>query len=157
MRFRYFDFTKIFAKRENVASPRTPQTQTWMALAALFACLCPLMANAQARRINGYAVQVAALTSRRSADTLTHGLNSRGLSAYWVGSASYSAKGATALYRVRIGNFQTIASANSYAEKLVGSGLVGAYAITAYEPPSTGDPITDSSWKIQTFAQKRPQ
>jgi hypothetical protein len=152
MRFRYFDFTKIPAKREKIVSPRI-----CMALVALFVCLCPLTASAQARRIKGYAVQVAALPSKRSADALTQGLSARGMNAYWVGGMSYSARGSAALYRVRIGNFQTIASANSYAEKMLGSGLLGAYAITAYEPPSKSDPIANSNWKIQTFAQKRPQ
>jgi hypothetical protein len=152
MRFRYSDFTKNFAKRGNVVSPRL-----YVAIAALFVCLCPLTASAQARRINGYAVQVAALTSRMSADALAQGLSSQGMKAYWVRGASYSAKGPAPLYRVRIGNFQTIASANSYAEKLIGSGLLGAYAITAYEAPSKSDPIANLNWKIQTFAQKRPQ
>ncbi|HZF39349.1 MAG TPA: SPOR domain-containing protein, partial [Blastocatellia bacterium] len=128
-----------------------------MALAAIFISLCPLTANAQARRINGYAVQVAALSSRRSADALAQGLIARGMNAYWVGGASYSARGSAALYRVRVGNFQTIASANTYAQNLLGAGLVAAYAITAYEPPAKGDPISNSNWKIQTFAQKRPQ
>jgi hypothetical protein len=152
MRFRYFDFAEIFAKRQKV----TP-AQICMALMAIFIWLYPLTASAQARRINGYAVQVAALSSHRTADALAQGLSARGMSAYLVGGASYSARGSAALYRVRVGNFQTIATANSYAEKLVGAGLVEAYAITAYEPPSTGDSISGSSWKIQIFAQKRPQ
>src|SRR5262249_8192672 len=54
-------------------------------------------------------------------------------------------------------------SANTYAEKLLGAGLVEAYAITAYEPPGkvgpgkVGDAVANSNWKIQAFAQKRPQ
>ncbi|HEV2667397.1 MAG TPA: SPOR domain-containing protein, partial [Blastocatellia bacterium] len=83
MRFRYFDFTKILAGREMIMSPRI-----CMALAVLFVCLCPLMANAQARRINGYAVQVAALTSQKSADELAQGLRLRGINAYWVAGVS---------------------------------------------------------------------
>src|SRR5262245_6729272 len=147
MRFSHFGFT--FVGREKFVSPRI-----CMAIAALFICLCPLIANAQARRINGYAVQVAALSSRTSAEELTRGLGARGISAYWVGGALYGARKATPLYRVRIGNFQTIASANTYAEKLLGSGLVGAYAIAAYESPNS---ISNTNWKILTFAQKRPQ
>src|SRR5689334_2950920 len=108
MRFRCIDFTEKFAKRETITSPRI------LALVvALFICLCPLTAGAQARRINGYAVQVAALSSRRTADALAQGLSARGMTAYLVGGRSYSASGSAALYRVRIGNFQSIASANS--------------------------------------------
>src|SRR5262245_56719196 len=153
MRFRYFDFTEIFAGRDKVVSPRI-----CMALVALFVCLCPLTANAQARRINGYAVQVAALTSQKSADELAQGLRLRGINAYWGGGASYGA-GRSMLHRVRIGNFQTIASAHTYAEKLLGAGLLGSYAIAAYEPPANPakvGPISNSNWKIQPLAQKRP-
>lgn len=152
MRFRYIDFTEIFAKREKIMSPRT-----LVAVVALFVWLSPLTASAQARRINGYAVQVAALSSRRTADALAQGLSARGMNAYLVGGVSYSASGSAALYRVRIGNFQSIASANSYAENMLGAGLVEAYAITAYEPPSKNGSFSGPSWKIQTFAQKRPQ
>lgn len=151
MRFRFFDFTEILTVWKNAVSPRF-----CMAIAALFMCLCPLIANAQARRINGYALQVAALSSRNSANELVKGLSARGMNAYWVGGASYGA-GRTALHRVRIGNFQTIATANTYAEKLLGAGLLEAYAIAAYEPPTRGDAISNrASWKIQAFPQKRP-
>jgi hypothetical protein len=156
MRFRYIDFTENFAKRECLE--KVTPARICVALVALFVWLCPLTAGAQARRINGYAVQVAALTSRGSADALARGLSARGMNAYLVGGASYGAARSAALYRVRIGNFQTIASANSYAEKnLLGAGLIEAYAITAYESPSKGGSIVGSNWKIQTFAQKRPQ
>ena len=150
MRFRYFDFIKILAGGESAMSPRI-----CMALVALFVCLCPLTADAQARRINGYAVQVAALSSQKSADELAQGLRLRGINAYWVEGASYGA-GRSALHRVRIGNFQTIASAHTYAEKLLGAGLLESYAIAAYEPPAKVGSISDSNWKIQTLAQKRP-
>ncbi|HEY7180557.1 MAG TPA: SPOR domain-containing protein, partial [Blastocatellia bacterium] len=128
-----------------------------MALAAIFICLCPLTAGAQARRINGYALQVAALSSRRSADTLARGLSAQGMNAYWIGGQLYSARGASEMYRVRIGNFQTIASANTYAVKLLNAGLLESYAITAYESPVKGDSVSTVGWKIQSFAQKRPQ
>jgi SPOR domain len=163
MRFRYIDFTEmVLAKKESGEARRTGDKavspRIGMAIVALLACLCPLTASAQARKINGYALQVAAMSSRRSADVLAQGLSARGMNAYWVGGASYnSARGPSSLYRVRIGNFQTIASANRYAENLLGAGLLDAYAITAYESPSKGDSISNSNWKIQTFAQKRPQ
>jgi SPOR domain len=148
MRFGYFDFKEIFTERVKATSPRI-----CMALAALFVCLCPLTANAQARRINGYAVQVAALSSQKSADALAQGLRIRGMNAYWVGGMSYGA-GRSALHRVRIGNFPTIASASAYAEKLLGAGLLASYAIAAYEPPVKAD--SGPSWKIHNLSQKFP-
>jgi hypothetical protein len=148
MRFGYSDFKKILTERVKATSPRI-----CMALAALFVCLSPLAANAQARRINGYAVQVAALSSQKSADELAQGLRLRGMNAYWVGGVSYGA-GRSALHRVRIGNFPTIASASAYAEKLLGAGLLASYAIAAYESPAKVS--SAPSWKIQIFSQKYP-
>jgi hypothetical protein len=148
MRFGYSDFNKIFTERVKATSP-----QICMTLAALFVCLCPLTANAQARRINGYAVQVAALSSQKSADELVRGLSVRGMNAYWVGGMSYGAS-RSALHRVRIGNFPTIASASAYAEKLLGAGLLASYAIAAYEPPVKAD--SGPSWKIHNLSQKFP-
>ncbi|HEX5084867.1 MAG TPA: hypothetical protein VFY40_22720, partial [Blastocatellia bacterium] len=75
MRFRYIDFTENFAKRECLE--KVTPARICVALVALFVWLCPLTAGAQARRINGYAVQVAALTSRGSADALARGLSAR--------------------------------------------------------------------------------
>jgi hypothetical protein len=146
MRFGYFNFKEIFTERVKATSPRICMT-----LAALFVCLCPLTANAQARRINGYAVQVAALSSQKSADELVRGLSVRGMNAYWVGGMSYGA-GRSALHRVRIGNFQTIASASAYAEKLLGAGLLETYAVAAYEPPVKDN--SAPSWKIHNLSQK---
>jgi hypothetical protein len=147
MRFGYFDFEGIFTERVKTTSP-----QICMALAALFLCLCPLTANAQARRINGYAVQVAALTSQKSADELVRGLSVQGMNAYRIGGMSYGMGKTSALHRVRIGNFPTIASASAYAEKLLGAGLLASYAIAAYEPPNKVS--SNPSWKLPTFAQK---
>jgi SPOR domain len=147
MRFGYFDFEGIFTERVKTTSP-----QICMALVALFLCLCPLTANAQARRINGYAVQVAALTSQKSADELVRGLGVRGMNAYRIGGISYGVGKTSALHRVRIGNFPTIASASAYAEKLLGAGLLESYAIAAYEPPNKVS--SNPSWKIPTLAQK---
>src|SRR5215475_14191700 len=155
MRFRYFDFTEILADRADKNGTVSPRI--CMALVAIFVCLCPLTAGAQARRINGYALQVAAMSSRRSADTLARGLSAQGMNAYWIGGPLYSARGASEMYHVRIGNFQTIASANAYAVKLLNSGLLESYAITASDTPVKGGSVSNVGWKIQTFAQKRPQ
>src|SRR5262245_63082968 len=148
MRFGYFNFKEFCTERVKATSPRICMT-----LVALFVFLCPLTVNAQARRINGYAVQVAALSSQKSADELAQGLRLRGMNAYWVGGMSFGA-GRSSLHRVRIGNFPTIASASAYAEKLLGAGLLETYAIAAYEPPAKSS--SAPSWKLQTFAQKYP-
>src|SRR5262245_32323574 len=148
MRFGYFNFKEFCTERVKATSPRICMT-----LVALFVFLCPLTVNAQARRINGYAVQVAALSSQKSADELAQGLRLRGMNAYWVGGMSFGA-GRGSLHRVRIGNFPTIASASAYAEKLLGAGLLETYAIAAYEPPLKAG--FTPSWKIQTFPQKYP-
>lgn len=147
MRFGNFNFMKILAEREKLTSPRSS-----MAFVALLICLCPLAVNAQASRIKGYAVQIAALASRESAEELVRGLSARGISAYWVGGASYGASGLSLTHRVRVGNFPTIGTANTYAEKLLGAGLVESYAIAAYEPPAKVGFI--SNGQVHTFAQK---
>jgi hypothetical protein len=153
MRFRNFDFMGFLAevKRKKFMSPRI-----LLALAALVVCLSPRIANAQPRPIKGYAVQVAALSSRQSADELVRGLSTRGLNAYWVRGMSYGAAAhQLQLHRVRIGNFTTIEGATTYAEQLLGSGLLDAYAIAAYEPPTKDSSVpTASSTKVQSFAQK---
>jgi sporulation related protein len=147
MRLGSIEFEGVFMERVKTTSP-----QVCVALAALFLCLCPLTANAQARRINGYAVQVAALTSQKSADELVRGLSVRGMNAYRIGGMSYGMSKTSALHRVRIGNFPTIKSASAYAEKLLGAGLLASYAIAAYEPPNKVG--SNPSWKLPTFAQK---
>src|SRR5262245_32561105 len=146
MRFGYFYSKEFFTERVKATSP-----SVCMTLVALFVFLCPLTANAQARRINGYAVQVAALSSQKSADELVRGLGVRGMNAYWVGGMSFGA-GRNPLHRVRIGNFPTIASASAYAERLLGAGLLETYAIAAYEPPFKSD--SGPSWKIHNLSQK---
>ncbi len=120
--------TDLIRKTEGVAL-------VFLVLVTLFMCLCPQIANAQ---IKGYAVQVAALSSQQVADELTQGLTARGINAYWVKSASPGMKPERKeLYRVRIGKFPTIKSAYGYAEQLLKSGLLEAYAIAAYEPPAS--------------------
>src|SRR5262245_37994282 len=148
MRFRNLNFTETCAEQKKVKAPEFggKASRFGLALAGLFVCLCPLIANAQAVRIKGYAVQVAALSTRESAEDLVRGVTVRGINAYWVKGASGP------VHRVRIGNFPTIASAHNYAEKLQGSGLLDAYAIAAYEPPAKG--VYISNGKVQSFAQK---
>ncbi|HKQ80054.1 MAG TPA: SPOR domain-containing protein [Blastocatellia bacterium] len=146
MRFRNFNFTKTLANMKEM------WPAAGLALAALFVCLCPQIANAQAARIKGYSVQVAALSSQKSADELVKGLGVRGINAYWVKGGSLGPSMAASVHRVRIGNFQTIASANTYAEKLIGTGLLEAYAITAYESPAKDGSI--SNGKAYSSAQK---
>ena len=90
----------------------------------------PWITQAQSR---AYAVQVAALQSRESAETLTTGLCGRGLEAYWV---KVNVPGQGTLYRVRIGKFSSLNQARAYAERLRQSGLLDQYSIAIYEPPT---------------------
>ena len=128
-----------------------------LALVVIFVCARPPAAHAQ---IKGYAVQVAALRSQQSANELAKGLIARGVSAYLVRGASLGmAPGQGWIYRVRIGKFPTIESAYGYAERLLDSGLLDAYAIAAYEPPmddGRGNTAPDDpSAKVQSFAPRK--
>lgn len=153
MQFRKIIPTKI----DSAQAAEAVTLRICLALAALLVCLWPQTAAAQ---IKGYAVQVAALRSQQSADELMKGLIARGVDAYWVEGAS---PGTTpqrgGLYRVRVGKFATIESAYRYAERLLDSGLLDAYAIMAYEPPASagrgsGAP-EDSAAKVQSFAPRK--
>ena len=152
MRFKNLNVTEILAEMKEMRWMRWMSPCICLTLASLFVGLCPQVASAQASRIKGYAVQVAALSSKQSADELVKGLSAQGINAYWINGASYGAVGTSPIHRVRIGNFPTIASAHTYAEKLLGSGLLEAYAIAAYEPPAKGSYI--SNGKVHSFAQK---
>lgn len=156
MRFRKVCFTKTPPEVRQSMSPRIyPRflTGILLALASLFVYLSSTVASAQPRQIKGYTVQVAALSSQRSADELVRGLNTRGISAYWVKGVSYGKVYAQSqFHRVRIGNFPTIESASTYAEQLLGSGLLEAYAIAAYEPPAqTSVAVNEPSSRVQSF------
>ncbi len=165
MRFRNFGFTELLTTRvteiKNAVSPCI-----CAAAVVFFVYLCPQTANAQARAVNarsrqitrqiikGYAVQVAALSSRGSAEELVRGLSARGINAYWVkGSPPGALSRENYIHRVRIGNFPTIARASAYAERLLGSGLLGDYAIAAYEAPAKVEASKAPSQKVQSFAQ----
>lgn len=153
MRFRKVCFTKTPPEVRQGMSPRIyPRVLTGILL-AFFVCLSPVVAHAQSRQIKGYAVQVAALSSRQSADELVRGLGARGIHAYWVRGMSYGKVSAQSqFHRVRIGNFPTIESASTYAEQLLGSGLLEAYAIAAYESPAqTSVAANDPSSRAQSF------
>jgi hypothetical protein len=122
-------------------------------MVSLFVYLTPMIVSAQPRQIRGYAVQVAVLSSQQSADELVMGLNRRGIHAYWVKGVSYGRVSArNQVHRVRIGNFPTIESASNYAERLLSSGLLEAYAIAAYEPPAqTTVAMNEPSSRVQSF------
>ncbi len=128
-----------------------------LVLVALFVCLCPQTASAQTK---GYAVQVAALSSKQNADELAKGLAARGINAYWVKGASLGLRPARKeFYRVRIGKFPTIESAYGYAEQLLKNGLLDAYAIAAYEPPAGSAPENNTAdeppSKVQSFTPEK--
>lgn len=102
-----------------------------MALLLIGVWLSPLAAQAQGR---DYAVEVAALRSQDCAIELATGLQARGFEAYWL-KGNQPEHGE--YYRVRVGRFQNLDLARTYAENLLDSGLLDACAITFYEAPSS--------------------
>lgn len=93
--------------------------------------LLPSAAQAQRR---DYAVEVAALRSQDCAIELANGLQARGFEAYWL-KGNQPEHGE--YYRVRVGRFQNLDLARTYAENLLDSGLLEACAITFYEAPGS--------------------
>ncbi len=94
-------------------------------------CLWPDSAGSQT--LQDYAVEVAALRSEERATELANGLQARGLEAYLV-EANPKEQGA--YFKVRVGRFQNLDSARTYAEEMLDTGLLDTCAITAYEAPS---------------------
>lgn len=117
-----------------------------------FVWLGPAAALAQGK---SYAVQVAAVRSAQSADEMKNGLRARGLDAYWVKSEQTNRR---ALYRVRVGKFTAVEKAVTYAERLLASGLLEAYAVTTFESPSeaTLPDTLQASLEVQEFMQQAP-
>ncbi len=75
---------------------------------------------------------------------LANGLLARGFEAYWV-KANQPEHGV--FYRVRVGRFQNLDMARSYAEDLLDSGLLDTCSVTVYEAP------TNSLFKTSAPAQ----
>lgn len=117
-----------------------------------FVWLWPAAALAQAK---GYAVQVAAVRSAPSADEMKNGLRAGGLDAYWVKSEETTR---APLYQVRIGKFAALETALAYAERLLAAGLLEAYAVTTFAPPS--EPVLpetlQASLEVQEFIPQGP-
>ena len=63
---------------------------------------------------NGFAIQVAALRERSEADTIVKRLAVKGYPAYVLAPA----KGAPAVYRVRVGNYKERREADTMAARL---------------------------------------
>jgi hypothetical protein len=114
----------------------------WLMFVCVF--VTPHAAFSQAR---DYAVEVAALRSRDCAVELANGLLARGFEAYWV-KANQPDYGT--YYRVRVGRFQNLEIARTYAENLLDSGLLETCAITVYEAP------LDSLMRASTESRKLP-
>jgi hypothetical protein len=84
-------------------------------------------------QVTTFTVQVAAFQSQESAEILVSGLRARKLDAYWV-KADVPGQGVR--YRVRLGKFVSSSQAQAYGRKLRQSGLLDAYLVLAYDPPS---------------------
>ncbi len=106
----------------------------------LFVCIGLFQRNAFSQA-KDYAVEVAALRSQECAMELANGLLARGFEAYWL-KADQPEHGI--YYRVRVGRFESLDIARTYAENLLDSGLLDTCAITLYEAP-LGSIINTSS------------
>lgn len=105
-----------------------------------------------------YAVQIAAVRSQQIADDMRSGLMVQGLEAYWVKTVLPEHG---LFYRVRLGRFPSLETAYKFAEVLLNTGLLEAYAITAYELPMSVPlrDMTQASMEVQEFiypAQQGP-
>lgn len=122
----------------------------------LFVCLTANFVVAQdaPTPVKGYAVQIAAVRSQQVADELRSGLLARGLDAYWVKG---SLPGHGMFYRVRVGRFPSVERALTYAEMLLDSGLLEAYAVTNFERPSSPalPDMLQASTEVQEFLPQR--
>lgn len=117
-----------------------------------FIVLWPVAAAAQNK---GYAVQIAAVRAEQSADEMKQGLRVRGLDAYWIKIEQVNRR---AFYCVRVGKFATLGKAVAYAERLLASGLLEAYAVTTFASPSDATPpdTLQASLAVQEFIQQPP-
>ena len=77
-----------------------------------------------------YTVEVAVLRSGECAAQMTRSLASRGLDAYMVKSTESDSE---TYYRIRVGKFQSLDVARTYAEALLDSGLLESCSITYFE------------------------
>jgi cell division septation protein DedD len=102
----------VSERARNVPAPEKPPSPAPVAAAPKDRLATP--ASAPASKVDGYAVQVAALNVRSEADAIARRLTAKGYSAY----VQAPANGTPAVYRVRVGTFKTKREAETMATKL---------------------------------------
>jgi CHAT domain-containing protein len=100
---------------------------------------------------NPYTVQVEATPALETANEKVKGLRTRGVDAYIVKS---SVKGKGDFFRVRAGNFPSIAEANKYGAELKEKGVITEFFVARYQPPITSQPVKEplSNLRLSKFA-----
>jgi CHAT domain-containing protein len=97
--------------------------------------------NTEIPQPNPYTVQFEATPALETANEKVKQLRARGVDAYIVKS---SVKGKGDFFRVRAGNFPSIAEANKYGADLQEKGVVAEFFVARYEPPADSLPVTES-------------
>ncbi|MBO0719386.1 MAG: CHAT domain-containing protein [Blastocatellia bacterium] len=87
--------------------------------------------------VNPFTVQFEAAPAIELAEEKVKTLSAQGVDAYIVKS---SVKGKGDFYRVRAGNFPSIAAAQKYGDELQKRGVVSEYFVARYEPPLNSPP-----------------
>jgi CHAT domain-containing protein len=97
--------------------------------------------NTEFSRPNPYTVQFEATPAFETAQERVKRLKARGVDAYIVKS---SVKGKGDFFRVRAGNFPSIAEANKYGADLQEKGVIAEFFVARYEPPADPLPVKES-------------
>jgi len=90
---------------------------------------------------NPYTVQFEASPAFETAQERVKRLKAQGVDAYIVKT---SVKGKGDFFRVRAGNFPSIAEANKYGADLREKGVVAEFFVARYEPPADSLPVKES-------------
>jgi CHAT domain-containing protein len=109
--------------------------------------------NTEFSQANSYTVQFEATPAFETAQERVKELRARDVDAYIVKG---SVKGKGDFFRVRAGNFPSIAEANKYGADLRKKGVVTEFFVTRYEPPIISQPVTEppSNLRLSKFAMQ---
>jgi CHAT domain-containing protein len=107
--------------------------------------------NTEFSQSNPYTVQFEATPALETAQEKVKGLKGRDVDAYIVKG---SVKGKGDFFRVRAGNFPSVAEAQKYGADLQKKGVVTEFFVTRYEPPVNSLPVTEpiSNLGLSKFA-----
>jgi CHAT domain-containing protein len=109
--------------------------------------------STESSRANSYTVQFEATPAFEPANEKVKELRARNVDAYIVKG---SVKGKGDFFRVRAGNFPSIAEANKYGADLRKNGAITEFFVTRYEPPVISQPVTEppSNLRLSKFAMQ---